>query len=79
MIETNDDPNLFEQIPIISSSVSWSGSAAPVYSGRISFLEELREELHGMRYIRHKKRINNTIESLKVQIDYWEIREALIR
>ena len=32
-----------------------------------------------MRYIRHKKRINDTIESLKAQMDYWEVREVLDR
>ena len=79
LIETNDDPELFEQITLCSPYMSWTGSVAPVYTERISFLEELRGELHGMRHIRHKKRINDTIESLKAQMDYWEVREALDR
>ena len=79
LIEINDNPELFEQIPLSSPHMSWSGSAAPMYSGRISFLEDLREELHGRRYLRHKKRINDTIESLREQMDYWEIREVLDR
>ena len=42
LVNLNNDPALFREIPLTPSSYSWSGSAVPLYSGWRDYLEKLR-------------------------------------
>ncbi len=67
----------FERIPLMPTIWSWSGSAVPMYSGWIEFLESLLPNLIGLKWIKHKKHIETQICYLKEQIEAEQIDEIL--
>ena len=77
LVNLNNDPALFREIPLTPSSYSWSGSAVPLYSGWRDYLEKLRSHFHGIRFLEHKKRINDVIEDLSKMIERAEIEDLL--
>ena len=54
----------FEKIPLIPTSCSWSGSAVPMYSDWIEFLESLSANFIGLKWIKHKNYIETKIDYL---------------
>lgn len=69
----------FGRIPLIPTSWSWSGSAVPMYSDWIEFLESLLPSLVGLKWIKHKNYIETQISYLKRKIESEQIDEILTR
>lgn len=67
----------FKRIPLTPVSCSWSGSAVPMYSAWIEYLESLLPSLIGLKWIKHKKYIETKIDYLKRQIESEQIEEIL--
>ena len=67
----------FEKIPLIPTSCSWSGSAVPMYSAWIEFLESLLPNFIGLKWIKHKNYIETKIDDLQKQIEVEQIDEIL--
>lgn len=67
----------FEKIPLTPTSWSWSGSAVPMYSAWIEFLESLLPNCIGLKWIKHKNYIETKIGYLKEQIESEQIDEIL--
>ena len=67
----------FEKIPLIPTSCSWSGSAVPMYSAWIEFLESLLPNFIGLKWIKHKNYIETKIDDLQKQIEAEQIAEIL--
>lgn len=77
LISKCDDFTIFEQIELIPSFETWSGSRIPILSERVRYLENLFQRINSPKYLRHRKKINNHIERLKEEIKETEIRELL--
>ena len=77
LLENNPSVEDFERIPLTPISWSWSGSAVPMYSAWIEYLESLLPSLSGLKWIKHKKYIETKIDYLKRQIESEEIDEIL--
>ena len=77
LLENNPSVEDFERIPLTPISWSWSGSAVPMYSAWIEYLESLLPSLIGLKWIKHKKYIETKIDYLKRQIESEEIDEIL--
>ncbi len=67
----------FEKIPLTPTSWSWSGSAVPMYSAWIEFLESLLPNCIGLKWIKHKNYIETKIDDLQKQIKAEQIDEIL--
>lgn len=67
----------FQEIPLTSTSYSYFGSAVPIYSAWIEFLETLASKLVGLKWIKHKKFVEEEISFLKVRIESEEINRIL--
>ncbi|WP_199909590.1 hypothetical protein [Aedoeadaptatus coli] len=67
----------FEKIPLTPTSWSWSGSAVPMYSAWIEFLESLLPNFIGLKWIKHKNYIETKIDYLQKQIEAEQIDEIL--
>ena len=67
----------FQRIPLVPTSWSWSGSAVPMYSAWIEFLESLLPSFIGLKWIKHKNYIETKIGYLKEQIESEQIEEIL--
>ena len=67
----------FEKIPLTPTSCSWSGSAVPMYSAWIEFLESLLPNFIGLKWIKHKNYIETKIEDLQKRIEAEQINEIL--
>ena len=76
-LENNELFEDFKEIPLIPDSFSWSGSAVPMYSSWIKYLESLLPNLIGLKWIKHKKYVETKIAYLKRQIESEEIDEIL--
>ena len=67
----------FEKIPLIPTSCSWSGSAVPMYSAWIEFLELLLPNFIGLKWLKYKNYIETKIDDLQKQIKAEQIDEIL--
>lgn len=76
-LKNNPSVEDFERMPLTPISWSWSGSAVPMYSAWIEYLESLLPSLIGLKWIKHKKYIETKIDYLKRQIESEEIDEIL--
>lgn len=76
-LENNPSIEEFKRIPLIPISWSWSGSAVPMYSAWIEYLESLLPSLIGLKWIKHKRYIETKIDYLKRQIESEEIDEII--
>ena len=76
-LDHNQDSNSFENIPLLPLSVSWSGSAIPMYTSQIEFLQSILQNLTGLKFIKHKERVINLIEESKQSIKAEQIDELL--
>lgn len=76
-IENNPLFEDFESLPLIPISRSWSGSAVPMYSAWIEYLESLLPSFIGLKWIKHKRYIETQIDYLKRQIESEQIDEIL--
>ena len=76
-LETNENFEDFEEIPLTPVSWGWSGSVVPLYSSWIDFLESLLPEFTGLKWLKHKKYLETKIDNLKKRIEDEEIEEIL--
>ena len=67
----------FERLPLIPTSWCWTGSAIPMYSAWIDFLESLLPSFIGLNWIKHKKHIQKQISFLRKLIESEQIDEIL--
>ena len=76
-LENNSLFEDFERIPLTPTSWSWSGSAVPMYSAWVEFLESLLPSFIGLKWIKHKNLVETKIGYLKKQIESEQINEIL--
>ena len=76
-LSLNSNYNDFEKIPLEPSSWGGSGSMIPYMQNRITYLSSLMPYLSGMKYLKHKQRIENYIDAWKERIKQQEIQELL--
>jgi len=67
----------FEMIPLTPTSWSYWGSAVPMYSAWIEFLESLLPSFIGLKWIKHKNYVERQIGYLKNRIESEQIEEIL--
>lgn len=77
-IEKNPDYKAFDQLKLIPTNYTWSGSEAPILSGFIEYFETLLPHLNGIKYLEHKNKVNRMIEAIHKDIETEEIRESLL-
>lgn len=76
-VNLSADYKLFEKFPLTPQSCSWSGSAVPMLSSWVGYLQTLLSSLHGIALIRHRQRVKDEIDYLKRRIKKAEIDDAL--
>ena len=76
-IKLNSDYALFEKLPLEASSWGGCGSMIPYMQERITYLTSLMPLLSSVKYLKHKRKIEQDIETWKNQIKSEEIRELL--
>lgn len=77
LIAHTDDYDTFESIPLTPSSYSWTGSCVPMYSSLVEHLEKLLPIFSGLKYIKHKSRVQQSINSYRHRIKEEEISDIL--
>ena len=76
-IKLNSDYALFEKLPLEASSWGRCGSMIPYMQERITYLTSLMPLLSSVKYLKHKRKIEQDIETWKNRIKSEEIRELL--
>jgi len=76
-LEYNESFEVFKALPLTPMSWSWSGSAVPMYSAWIDFLEAFLPHFTGLKWIQHKKHVEEHIKYLKRDIEREQIDEIL--
>jgi energy-coupling factor transporter ATP-binding protein EcfA2/NAD-dependent SIR2 family protein deacetylase len=76
-LEQNADFEMFETILLVSLPDSWTGSVIPMLSLRIEFLQLILPNLIGIKFVKHKRCVENLIDSLYKQIEDSQIEEIL--
>lgn len=77
LITSSDDYEIFESIPLTPLSYSWTGSCVPLYSSWVEHLEKLLPIFSGLKYIKHKNRVQQYIDSYRNRIKEEEISDIL--
>lgn len=67
----------FKALPLIPRSYSCGGSAVPLYSGWIDFLNSLLPFLPGIKFLEHKKYVKKLVKRVQDMIVQEEISEIL--
>jgi GTPase SAR1 family protein len=76
-LSLNSNYDDFEKIPLEPSSWGGSGSMIPYMQNRITYLSSLIPSLSGVKYLKHKQRVEQHIDMWKERIKSEEIRELL--
>lgn len=76
-LELNSDYALFEKLPLLSLTYTGWGSLIPNIQRRIDYLNSLLPMLTGATFLKHRKKVEEDIESLKEYIKSEEVRELL--
>lgn len=76
-LEYNEEFDIFNTIPLIPETYGWGDSAVPLYFSWIDFLQKLLPSLTGLKFIKHKNRVENEIETLRKKIENEEIYNIL--
>ena len=76
-LSLNSNYGDFEKIPLEPSSWGGSGSMIPYMQNRITYLSSLISSLSGVKYLKHKQRVEKYIDVWKERIKQEEIRELL--
>ena len=76
-ISLNDDYEAFERIQLETSSWGGTGSMIPYMQARIEYLSSLMPVLSGVKYLKHKQRIEHEISVWEERIKREEINELL--
>lgn len=76
-LSLNSNYDDFEKIPLEPSSWGGSGSMIPYMQNRITYLLSLIPFLSGVKYLKHKQRVEQYIDIWKERIKQEEIQELL--
>lgn len=76
-LKLNDDYAVFENLPLEDPGVGGWGSMIPYMQTRIDYLESLKPLFTGVKFLKHRQRIEQGIASWKAQIKQTEIHELL--
>ena len=76
-INYNNSFEDFKKIHLTPTSMSWSGSAVPLYSAQRDYLRSLLPLFPGIKWLEHKKYIEDRIENLNHRIEEEEIKDML--
>lgn len=76
-ISINSNYDDFEELPLEPSSWGGSGSMIPYMQNRITYLSSLIPFLSGVKYLKHKQKVEYYIEIWKECIKQEEVRELL--
>lgn len=76
-LSLNSNYNDFGNLSLEPSSWGGSGSMIPYMQKRITYLSSLIPYLSGVKYLKHKQRVEHYIEIWKERIKQEEIRELL--
>ena len=76
-LKLNDDYAVFENLPLEGPGVGGWGSMIPYMQTRIDYLESLKPLFTGVKFLKHRQRIEQGIASWKAQIKQTEIHELL--
>lgn len=77
LVNCTEDYDIFESIPLTPLSYSWSGSSVPMYSSWIDHFEKLLPFFSGLKYIKHKNRVQQLIEYYRNRIKEEEISDII--
>ena len=77
LLENNPSYEVFESLPLFPLTTSWTNSAVSYLTSRIKYMEQILPCLSGLKFIRHKKRIENIIDALREKIRQEEISDIL--
>lgn len=77
LLESNDSFDLFCKIPLSPPFFSWSGSEVPVLEEKIELLKLIDKSLTGIKFLRHKRWIQENIEGYKERIKKVKIEEYM--
>ena len=77
LLEHNASYEMFESLPLFPMITSWTNSAVPHLTSKIKYMEQILPTLSGLKFIKHKKRIENIIDGLREEIRQEEIRDIL--
>lgn len=73
----NDNPDIFEKLPLEPLTWGGWGSMIPYMQKRIDYLSSLLPSVSGLKYLKQKQRIIKNIENWKAKIRSEEIEELL--
>ena len=76
-LNKNNDYDTFKRLPLISYPNSWSGSLVPLYSSWIEFLQKILPFLSGLKFINHKKLIEEKMDNLRKRIIDEQIADIM--
>lgn len=76
-LSLNDDPHIFERLPLESSHWVGIGSMIPYMQERIEYMRSLLPLVSGVRYLKQKQRIEREIERWEARIQSEEVDELL--
>lgn len=68
IVDLNIKFEVFKELSFEKSSMSWSGSAIPIYKERLAFFESLLDLFEGIDFLEHKKHIEQIIERKKEEV-----------
>ncbi|MCR9040093.1 hypothetical protein QRX25_19330 [Bacillus sp. L381] len=77
LLENNNSFDLFCKTPLDPPFFSWSGSEVPVLEDKIELLELIDKSLTGIKFLRHKRWIQDKIEGYKERIKKVRINEFM--
>lgn len=77
LLENNANYDLFESLPLYTLPKSWTNSLIPHLTSSIKNMQQILPCLSGLKFIKHKKRVEDIIDGLREQIRQEEIRDIL--
>ena len=76
-LSLNTNPDVFERLPLEPSHWGGTGSMIPYMQERIEYLRSLLPLVSGIKYLKHKQRIEQEVDCWKERIRSEEVRELL--
>lgn len=76
-LSLNANPDVFERLPLEPPHWGGTGSMIPYMQERIEYLRSLLPLVSGIKYLKHKQRIEQEIDCWKERIRSEEVRELL--
>lgn len=77
LLENNDSFDLFSKVPLFSLTYSWSDSEVPILVEKLEFLKLVDDSIIGIKFLKHKRWIQENIEYYKERIKKVKILEYM--